>query len=48
MKEAYDKWLEVYNKVTNAKNDLEIINKSKRIEKIEKAIQKLENELKDK
>ncbi len=47
MREAYDKWLEVYNKVANAKDELEILNKSEKIEEIEKAIKKLENELKD-
>ncbi|UOE64284.1 hypothetical protein MbovBow_04030 [Mycoplasmopsis bovis] len=48
MRKAYDEWLKVYEKIAKAKEDLEILNKSEKIEEIEKAIKKLENELKDK
>ncbi|MBT1345594.1 hypothetical protein FCM96_01810 [Mycoplasma bovis] len=43
MKEAYDKWLKVYEKIANANDELEILKKSKKIEEIEEAIKKLEN-----
>lgn len=46
LKNAYEKWLTVYDKLTIAKNELEILTKSKIIEQTEQAIEKLENELK--
>lgn len=48
LKEAYEKWLTVYDKLTNAKNELEILTKSKMIEQTEQAIEKLETKLKAK
>ncbi|MCE6115457.1 hypothetical protein [Mycoplasmopsis agalactiae] len=48
LKDAYDKWLSVYVKLTNAKNELEILTKSKKIEQTEQAIEKIETELKAK
>ncbi|EIN15149.1 Hypothetical protein, predicted lipoprotein [Mycoplasmopsis agalactiae 14628] len=48
LKNAYEKWLTVYDKLTSAKNELEIFTKSEKIEKTEQAIKKLETELKAK